>query len=203
MRLAPLVLHILFAAFGLAVPVRRPLLLRIYLAFVVAAALFGLVLVVVNVSAPTYRWAFWLAEITHNLMLCALALQIIADVLPRRFVAPWAVFFFSGLLLSIARQWPATSTPALLNLSISAMCTAGLLLLALVFVGEIVWPRGYALAAIGLAAVLAGNLLPAVQWITGAVSPMALQLGDVPGLVILAWPIRARHEAPHLMRAAA
>ena len=67
-----------------------------------------------------------------------------------------------------------------------AMATAGLLLLALAFVFEITWPKGYATAAIGLAAVLAGNLLPANGWITGDVAPLMLQCGDLPGLLIFA-----------------
>lgn len=202
MNLAPLALHILIALAGTIAAIRarssRPKLLPAYLAFVAVAGISG---GIVLQFAPTwYRGFFWLLEIAHNLMLCAVALEIIADVLPRRFVAPWAIFFGSSFILAIVREWPEASTRALLNLSISATATAGLLLLSLAFVPAIKWPRGYALATIGLAAVLAGNMLPEIQWITGTVSPLALQLGDVPGLILLAICCRAAKlpvELPH------
>ncbi|MBZ5494454.1 MAG: hypothetical protein LAO76_26315 [Acidobacteriia bacterium] len=199
MNFALLALHILIASAGTVAAIRarstRPKLLPAYLAFVALAGIAGGF--VLHFTPSAYRAFFWLLEIAHNLMLCAVALEIIADVLPRRFVAPWAIFFCSSFILAILRQWPETSTRALLNLSISATATAGLLLLALAFVSEITWPKGYALATVGLAAVLAGNLLPEIQWITGTVSPLALQLGDVPGLIVLAIACKlepARHE---------
>jgi hypothetical protein len=190
MNFTPLALHILIALAGTIAAIRarsqrRPRLLPAYLAFVALAGITGGI--VLHFTPSWYRAFFWLAEFAHNALLTALALEIISDVLPRKLAAPWAVFFGSSLILSIMRQWPTTSTPALLNVSISAMATAGLLLIALAFVRGIEWRSSYALAAIGLAAVLAGSLIPAMKWITGAVSPLALQIGDVPGLVILAW----------------
>jgi hypothetical protein len=198
MKLAPLFLHILIASAGTFASIRtrttRPRLLTGYLAFVAVAGCAGII--AFQFSAH-YRFAFWLADMANNLMLMALALEIISDVLPRSLATPWAVFFGSSLVLAIVRQWPATSTLALLNLSISTMATSGLLLLALAFVPEITWPKGYAMAAIGLAAVLAGDLLPSIGWITGAASPLMLQFGDLPGLLILAagevgWKRRVR-----------
>jgi hypothetical protein len=188
MNLAPLALHILIALAGTFAAIRarssRPILLLPYLAFVALAGISG---GIAFYFSDHYRFVFWLVEIAHTLMLMALALEIISEVLPRKLVTPWALFFCSSFVLAIVRQWPDTSTAQMLNVSISAMATAGLLLLALAFVPDITWPRGYALAAVGLAAVLAGNLLPSVGWITGAASTLALQLGDVPGLVILVW----------------
>lgn len=188
MNLAPLALHILIASAGTFAAIRarttRPRLLTGYLAFVALAGIFGAS--VLHFAPSWYRAFFWFAEFAHNLILCAFALEIISNVLPRRLAAPWSIFFGSSLILSIVREWPASSTRELLNISISATASAGLLLLLLAFVNEIRWPRGYTLAAIGLAAVLAGSLLPEIQWITGNVSPLALQLGDVPGLIMLA-----------------
>lgn len=186
--LAPLSLHVLVALAGTFAAIRarssRPKLLPAYLAFVAVAGITGGITLY---SFPAhYRAVFWFAEFAHNALLTALSLEIISDVLPRRFVTPWALFFCSSFILAVVRQSPMTSTPELLSLSISAMATAGMLLLSLVFVPDVIWPRGYASAAVGLAAVIAGNLLPAMQWITGTASPLALQMGDLPGLIVLA-----------------
>lgn len=194
-RLAPLLLHILIALAGTIAAIRsrttRPKLLPGYLAFVVVAGSAGGFALQFS---EHYHGVFWVLELAQNLMLMALALEIISDLLPRRLVTPWAVFFGSSLILAIVRQWPDSSNAQMLNVSISAMATAGLLLLALAFVNEIRWPRGYALATIGLAAVLAGNLLPEIQWITGTKWPLALQLGDVPGLIVLAVAAHGREK---------
>jgi hypothetical protein len=194
MTLAPLFFHVLIALAGTIAAIRvrsqRPRLLLPYMAFVALAGIVGGI--AFHFSAH-YHFAFWLADMGHNLILCALALEIISDILPRRLAAPWAVFFGSSLILAIVRQWPDTSNAQMLNVSISATATAGLLLLSLAFVSEITWPKSYALAAIGLAAVLAGNLIPAMEWISGSLSPLALQLGDLPGLAILALAAKKRH----------
>src|SRR6185437_8282123 len=97
---------------------------------------------------------------------------------------PLAVFFCGILAVSIARNLPNGSTASLLAVSVSGMATAGALLTSLAFV-DIDW-REYGAIAAGLAVLVAGTLLPSVEWITRGISQTVLQLADLPGLVILA-----------------
>ena len=187
MSSAPMVVHFIIASVGAASTFhqggRRLKILPYYLAFIASAALLGLAMV--HANAQPYRVAFWTVEFCANLLLALACFEIVATVMPRRFAEPAGIFILGILALSIARSWPNGSTAALLNASVSIMACSGVLLALLAFVdGE--WPEGMPVCAIGLAAVLAGSLLPEAQWITGNLSAWMLQLGDLPGLCILA-----------------
>lgn len=183
----PWILSIVLSGFGAIVCRRRLPSLRLlapYLAFVSVAGMVELACWLKPVAH--LNTLFWAVEITHNTLLIFVALELVSQVLPSRFVVPWSTGFISFLVVEIARHWPETSTAALLNLSVSITCTAALLLLALAFV-DIEWPEGYSCVTMGLAAVILGEMLPSMAWSQGHLAAWAFQWLPLPGLAILAY----------------
>jgi hypothetical protein len=193
MNVAPFCVYAVVAGFGFlgAMRQRRRLsLMRWYLAFVALAALLGLALLPFR-PLPIYRIAYWIVELAHNALVCLLALEVITQMLPQRVAQIWGAFLLTILGVALAKELPLMTLAGAMNLSASADFVAGLLLVSLAFF-DLEWSREHAVAAFGVALVLLGDALPMVKWIQGTVLTLALQVGDLPGVAVLAgaawWP---------------
>ena len=200
MTLAPLCAFALFSGIGLAGSLRpaSPLFLRLYLGFVVLASLAGFPAVIF--SGSHYASLFFSVDIAHNLILCGLSLEVIRRLLPKKFVAFWGAFLLGVMAVTLLRGLPAANIDGLLNLSISADMTAGLLLVALAFSDNADWTSSAAWTVAGIAGVLLGSALPEISWIHGNISALAVQLGTLPGLIVLtaaAWMYRQTPNIRH------
>ena len=164
---------------------------KIYLAYCATASIIQLW--ALNFSR-SYGTVFWYSEFLHNLLLCALALEVIWKLLPSHFVKFWAIGFLTIFGVGLVNSFPNRAPVFLLDASFSASCTAAGLLLLLVFL-EPEWTREYALVTIGVVAILAGDVISSFEM----KSPMSgafiftIQIAPAPGLILLgvAAPFRA------------
>lgn len=198
--LAPWILTLLLAALAFLITFRQERKLKLpryYLAFF---ALAGLTQLACLLWWPRhYPLVFWICEVAHNCLLCLLCLEVIADLLPRRYVLIWSLTALLILVVSVAAQLPSDAADVLLNVSMSASYTGGVLLVLLFFL-PVAWTREYKpeykLVTAGVLAVLLGNLvaslgmkhfirerLPEVR--VGAQLISEVQLAPLVGLVLL------------------
>ncbi len=167
---------------------RRLKTLRIYLTFAAVATAAGS-LAMLTGSPQSYRSAFWTIEILHDLILCAVALEVITVMLPQRVVMCLSLFLSIVLVLTIRRDLSGNGTGGLINIAMTADFTAGLLLAPLVFFDSLTWEREKALAAIGVCITLAADVIPAtVHAITGTSADLSAitEAGSIIGMVLLA-----------------
>jgi hypothetical protein len=189
MSAAPLLLHAIIAAAGcwLAIRERRFLMLRIYLAYVALAALAGIPLLS-HTATEAYRLAFFAVDLAHNALLLGLSLQIVAALAPEKWGIAAGVFWLTLVIVGVAHSQPSTATAALLDSSIAAEFGAVGLLLVLVLIPGMQWTRTTALAASGIALVALSSAIPEMHWLdTQSPVQSAIQLADLPGLLLLAF----------------
>lgn len=198
MTAAPLFVHIAIAATGLYLAIRanRSMVLRVYFGFVALAALSCLPLLS-HTSTEWYRLYFFSFELAHNALLVALAFWIVTEICRPEWAVAAGVFWLALLVLGIAHSF-SLSTKALLDSSIAAEFTAGGLLLSLLLIPGIKWPKAHALAAAGIALIVLGQAIPELSWFNSS-EPLHLaqQLGDVPGLIVLACSTAQRYTESH------
>jgi hypothetical protein len=190
--LAPWLLTIAVTAAGFAFTHWQTLKLpRWYLLYVTVSGSFQLA---VYTLAPAYQFkVFWFCDIAHNVILCAVCLELLTVLLPEKLVIGWSVFGLGLFVVGAIRVGKPETTDAMLNLTVAALFTAGLLLAALLFVPDAPWSKETARATAGAVAVMVGCLLPNLAWMKGAQGPgqtLALQLGPLLGLAVLSWPRR-------------
>ena len=187
MTAAPIIFHAVIAAAGLwlAIRTRRPLTLSVYFGFVLVASLAGLPLLS-HTGKNAYRLAYFSVEITHSLILVALAVDLMAHLVSDRLAVFWSVFWISLALVGIFHKRPNTTTAALLDTSIALQfCVLGLLLV-LVLAPNVRWTRYARLCASGIALIALGAALPHLHWLqSGEQIIIAFQLSDLVGLGVL------------------
>jgi hypothetical protein len=183
----PVLLHVIIAGFGLVLAIRRRsfAMLAVYFAAVMAIDAVGLA--VLHCGSPeTYRLYFLLAELAHNIALLALTVQLVADLVPERWAAPWLVFWFTLIIAGIVHYGLSTSTDGLLNVSTAlSFGTAGMLLVTIV-APAVQWRRHQTLAAWGILFVLLAVAVPELPLLSGRETLKAcFQWCDLPGLLLL------------------
>ncbi len=186
--LAPWFLTLTTAATGFIASLRQKRTLvmpKNYLAFF--AVVGSIQLVCFLIRPGEYHILFWVSEIVHNILLCVVSVEIIYELLPRRYAITWILAALLILSVRLVLGMPAPATEALLNLSITASFTSGVLLILLLFI-KVDWKREHALVTAGVIALLLGDVIPWIGWLkevlgTGFVT--TVQLGPLTGLVLM------------------
>ena len=185
--LAPILLQSMLAGVGCALAIRnrRSIALRLYLGFVSLATLAGIP-AVIFLPPEIYRLGFFAVELTHNVLLLALAVETISTLAQRRWVLPWSVFWCALLIIGAVRQTDDLGNMALLNLTAaSGFCTLGGLLLVFLR-SDTRWTRQNSLTVAGVALVAFGSVIPEIPLLQEQPTIKALFLwADLPGLLAL------------------
>jgi hypothetical protein len=88
------------AGLWLAIRTHRPVTLSVYFGFVLLASIAGLPLLR-HTGTNAYRLAYFSVEITHTLILVALAVNLLAHLVSDRLAVFWSVFWISLALVGI------------------------------------------------------------------------------------------------------
>ena len=190
----PVFVHIILAGTGLILAIRRRSFAMLAVYFAAVIVIDGAGLAVLNFGSPeAYRLYFLLAELTHNIALLALTVQLVADLVPERWAVPWLVFWFTLIAAGIVHYGLSTSTDGLLNVSTAlSFGTAGMLLVTIV-APSVQWRRHQTLAAWGILFVLLAVAAPELPLLSGQETLKAcFQWCDLPGLLLLVFSGSAR-----------
>lgn len=185
--LVPWVLTIVTAAGGFLISLRQERLMklsRVYLAYFATAGSVQLICWVIKPGH--YGIVFWILELSHDILLCLLALEITSHLLPPRFVKFWAIAFLLIMIIGYVNSLPTTAPKVLLNLGVSSLFTGAWLLMLLVFF-DVPWTREYGLVTAGVLAVIANDVLSS-PYIRAGMNDWfvaLIQLSPLPGLVLL------------------
>lgn len=208
MNAAPILIHFILAGCGCALALRaQRWALALYLAAVPLIGIGGM-FVLFNCSAEAYRLYFLLSDLAHNALLLVLAVEIISELSPRRWVTPWALFWIGLLIFGAVRQTSDLQNISLLNLTVaSGFCACGILLLALLR-SDTPWTRRNALVVAGVALVALGSIVPEIPLLLQQETiGRLMQWLDVPGLIFLTlatgWTATAARERQSEFMAAA
>lgn len=197
--LVPWLLTIIVAAVGFLISMHQYRRLRwpkVYLAYCAGV---GLIQMTCWFKLPNhYNAIFWFFQLAHDVLLCWLSVEIISVLLPARFVKFWATAFLVILLAGFFNTLPATTTAALLNLSISASYTGGLLLVALFFI-NVNWTKEDILVAAGVVTILLSHIVSSLQWMKaglGIALILIIQLVPLIGLILMIIAGSSRNNRP-------
>ncbi len=137
----------------------------------------------------TYFLAYCYAGMGENLLSILLAAQITSVLSPQcRLVLAWCGAPALLLAIAIAEAVPVRSEATMLNLSISANCCAGLVLVALLFFDQIRPPRSFRWLIAGVLTPASINAACQIQWISSELSPAIraiMPMASLVGLLLL------------------
>jgi hypothetical protein len=135
-----------------------------------------------------YQTLFWATDITHNVLLCIISIEVLCHLLPdRRYAFVWTLAAFTILIVRLSHGLPSKAYFVLLNLTVNASFTCGVLLVLLLFI-KVDWTQEYSLVSVGIVLLLVSDNVPWIGWVSKALGKLlvsVVQLGPVVGLTLL------------------
>lgn len=188
---ALIVAYAVIASQSLYFTIRRRILpdlamFRVYLGFVAISSTAGIILRT-WASNKLYARVYWINDFTHDAILCALGIQLIASLMPKRFVVLWSLAFVTLLVLTFARILPTNNFGVLWSLANLGDFAALVILVGMMFFPCIEWGWHRGMITAGMVCTALGNIVPGWEWAHGGAGILlqyATQAAPLGGMVI-------------------